>query len=113
MAVKNAQKSLLKNAINRDAIFASLVENKDFVAALNKQLLVLAKDTFSSEKVDAFVDDYKALMAEPMVLNYQRFMGNDKTLEDFIQGCDDTKVFFHKRQKYILKQYGRNGYELQ
>lgn len=113
MDAKNAQKSLLKNAINRDAIFASLVENKDFVAALNKQLLVLAKDTFSSEKVDAFVDDYKALMAEPMVLNYQRFMGNDKTLEDFIQGCDDTKVFFHKRQKYILKQYGRNGYELQ
>ncbi len=112
MEVRNAKKSLLKNAINRDAIFASLMENEDFVSALNNKLVELATDTFSPEKVDVFVDEYKALMADAMVLNYQRFIGNDKTIEDFIQGCDETKVFFHDRQKYILKKYGRNGNEL-
>lgn len=111
MEVKNARKSLLKNAINRDAIFASLMENEGFVSTLNDKLLELATDTFSPERVDVFVDDYKALMADPMVLNYQRFIGDDMTLEDFIQGCDETKAFFHDRQEYILKKYGRNDNE--
>jgi hypothetical protein len=113
MEVKYAQKNLMNNAINRDALFASLMENKAFVAALSEQLLVMATDTFAPEKVDVFVDDYKALMADAMLLNYRRFVGNDMTLEDFNQGCDDTKVFFHERQKYILEQYGRNDNELQ
>ena len=104
MKVMYAQKSLLNNAINRDVVFASLMENEGFVSELKHKLLELATDTFSLEKVDEFVDDYKALMADPMALHYQRFIGNDMTLEDFIQGCEETRTFFHDRQKYILKE---------
>ena len=104
MKVMYAQKSLLNNAINRDVVFASLMENEGFVSELKHKLLELATDTFALEKVDAFVDDYKALMADPMALHYQRFIGNDMTLEDFIQGCEETRTFFHDRQKYILNE---------
>ena len=77
---------------------------KNTKSKIKQKLLELAADTFASEKVDVFIDDYKALMADPMALHYQRFNGNDMTFEDFIQGCEETRTFFHDRQKYILQE---------
>lgn len=105
MNPERAEDNFVNRTSKRDAIFASLLENRTFVRALRARLVDMANDVFSPERVNAFVDDYAARMRHAMGNEYKRFM-NDRTEEDFMRGCEDIKTFFQLRHDYILEEYG-------
>lgn len=105
MNPERAQDDFVSRTAKRDAIFASLIENKSFRKALYAKLVTLAKTNFNSKRVYAFVKDYVAKMRHAMGNEYARFM-NDRTEEDFIKSCKDIITFFRLRQDYILEAYG-------
>ena len=96
----------LREASNRDPLFASLMKNEGFSAALMEKLLSLGEDVFAPARVSAFIADYKQRMAGPMEKKYQRFSPGLKTLEDFYEGCDNIDAFFGQRREYLNKKYG-------
>lgn len=105
MNPERAKVNFPSRTAKRDAVFASLLENKQFTAGLHARMLELAKVYFSPERVDAFVDDYVQRMRHAMGNEYIRFM-NDRTEEDFVRACEDIKTFFRLRHDYILEAYG-------
>ena len=95
-----------REAANRDPVFASLLKNEGFTAALREKLMALASDTFEPERVRAFVEAYKARMAGPIQKKYQRFTHETMTLQDFYDGCDSIVGFFRQRREYVIEKYG-------
>ena len=61
-----AELDSLKEAVNRDPMFASLMKNADFSAAIRQKLIELGENIFAPERVDAFIDAYKLRMADPI-----------------------------------------------
>ena len=108
----SATMDLIQRTINMSPMFASLMANKDFESALYDRLVSLANDTFAPDKTDAYIEDYKQEMGKAMANHYERFYGDNRTVDDFYAGCDDLKQFFHDRHDYIIKTYGGNGNEL-
>ena len=96
----------MKDAANRDPMFAGLLKNESFSKALREKLLALSLDTFSPERVSAFIADYKQRMAEAIVKKYLRFSHATMTLDDFYEGCDNIEQFFRERPEIIMKRYG-------
>lgn len=96
----------LKSAANRDPLFASLMKNEGFAAAVREKLLTLAEGVFAPERVSAFIAEYKRDMAEAIEKKYQRFSHETMALEDFYAGCDSIDSFFRERREYIIEQYG-------
>ena len=101
-----AELDSLKNAVNRDPMFASLMKNAEFSAAIRQKLIELAENTFAPERVDEFIDRYKLRMADPIEKKYRRFSHETMTLKKFKKGCDRIKKFFVKRCSYIKENYG-------
>ena len=95
-----------KKAVNLDPMFAGLMKNEDFSAALRDKLMALASDTFEPDRVSAFVENYKQWMAGPIEKKYQRFSHETKTIADFYEGCDNIATFFRERREYIIEKYG-------
>lgn len=96
----------MKDAANRDPVFAGLLKNESFSRALRERLLELSADTFSPERVGAFISDYKQRMAAAIEKKYQRFSHATMTLDDFYEGCDNIDQFFRERPEIIMKRYG-------
>ena len=93
-------------AINRDTLFASLMDNEDFKKALYARLVDLAEDTFDPEKTDAFVLEYWMAMTDIMQKDYQRYYADTRGAEDFRDYCFEIAGFFRKRSADILERYG-------
>ena len=91
--------------VDNDPMFASLMENTGFQSALYRKLVELACQCFSPDRIDQFIDEYEMMMIEPMQNEYHRFYG-DKPIEDFINGCEEIREFFHLRYDYIMEKYG-------
>lgn len=106
MANANRASDDVSWAINHDSAFASLMENEEFESALYDRLIYLAENVFYPSDVDAFIDNYETEMAGPMQNDYQRFYENRRTMDDFYNGCEDVKKFFHQRYDYIMETYG-------
>ena len=93
-------------AINRDTLFASLMDNEDFKKALYARLVDLAEDTFDPEKTDAFVLEYWMAMTDIMQKDYQRYYADTRGAGDFRDYCFEIAGFFRKRSADILERYG-------
>lgn len=104
--VAGGKVDVLKLAINRDPVFASLMKNEGFSAALRQKLLALPEDTFSPDRVSAFIEAYKQRMAGPIEKKYQRFNHESLSLADFYEGCDKIDLFFRERPDIIKNKYG-------
>lgn len=100
-----AKSDYVQRTINNDPMFASLMENDDFRTRFYTRLLDMANDYFAPDRIDAFIDEYETKMIEPMRNEYLRFYG-DKSIVDFINGCENIRRFFHLRHEYIIEKYG-------
>jgi len=105
MELDRADENFVSRTVQRDAIFASLMESREFKKALYARLVTLAEVNFHPDRVDAFVDEYEQAMRGVMALEYKRFL-SDRTEQDFIQSCEDIKAFYRARHDYILEAYG-------
>jgi hypothetical protein len=47
-------------------------------------------------------------MADPIEKEYERFYGDNMTIDDFYSGCEEVRDFFELRYQYILDTYGES-----
>ena len=106
MQAHEAADDYVQRTESRDAIFASLMENEAFRTALYDRLVELAQHNFNPERVDGFIEDYKAMMGDAMENEYARFYNGERTKQDFINDCDAISRFFRDRYEYITEAYG-------
>lgn len=106
MSYPTARMDWVEYAASKSETFASLLYNDDFKASLEERLVYLAQNNFNPKRVNAFIDDYEEKMAAPMELEYKRFYGDNRTVDDFYVGCEDIRLFFNRRYDYIMKTYG-------
>lgn len=98
----------IEHTIERDRVFASLMRNDKFKRSLESRLVYLAENNFNPDTVDKFIDEYKTLMSDGMALEYERFYGEGRTLEDFYSDCENIRSFFNERYEYITETYGED-----
>lgn len=87
-------------------LFGSLYKSNLFREAFISRLLEIANTTFSEEAIEQKLQEYVALMDEPMEKHFQRFFGasNDK----FHEGIEELKFFFSNRREYITQSIENN-----
>ncbi len=96
-------------AMHNDPVFASLLDNEGFETALEERLVYLADNNFNPERVNPLIDEFEADMAMPMQNEYERFYGENKSINQFYSGCEEVREFFALRYEYIKDTYGRKG----
>ncbi len=111
LSLENAKWDGISWAMNKDPVFASLLENEGFETALKKRLVYLADNNFNPERVAPLIDEYEAAMAGPMRNEYERFYGENRNIDLFYNGCEEVREFFALRYEYIKDAYGRKGSE--
>ena len=96
--------------LDRDSVFASLMDSPEFSSALEDKLVELATYYFNPGRVGDLITDYENRMADAMEVNYRRFYDDTRTREDFIESCEDIRRFYEGRYAYIMGAYG-DGHE--
>ena len=106
MDTRYSKRDLVQWVACNDAMFCSLLDNPDYEAAVCGKLVELAEGRFAPDRVDGFIDEYEAFMADAMVNQYNRIYDGEKTRQDFLDICEETRLFFHERHDYIMEAYG-------
>ena len=90
-------------------LFANLCNNEQFRKDFADKLREMRDAYFAEDLVNAKLDEYKALMSEPMEKHYQRFFGmsNDK----FNETRSGMRGFAYSRQAYIETMLLQNGFK--
>jgi len=106
MESQNAYGDWVEYAAVKDDMFASLLYSDEFESALEERLVYLAQNYFNPDKINPFIDNYEASMADAMELEYKRFYGDNRTIDDFYNGCENIRLFFNERYQYVMETYG-------
>lgn len=106
MAYRNAELDYLPRVLKRDALFASLMENRTFAAAFYTRMVELAERQFNPDRVEAWIRDYEVFMQDAMENDYARFFNGKRDGAYFINSCEQLLRFFQDRSAYILDIYG-------
>ena len=96
-------------AMHNDPVFASLLDNEEFETALWERLVYLADNNFNPDRINPLIDEYEAAMAMPVQNEYERFYGENKSIDQFYSGCEEVREFFALRYEYIKDTYGRKA----
>jgi hypothetical protein len=56
--------------------------------------------------VNRKIDEYEQLMADPIEKEYERFYGDNITIDEFYNVCEEVRDFFELRYQYIMETYG-------
>lgn len=91
-------------------MFGNLCYNDNFRRQFVITFMDIANTCFRKEDVEAIIEEYMALMAEPMDLHIRRFFGMDD-IERFIDAVADIQAFFDNRYSYIV-QYLKEDFGL-
>ncbi|MCI9429846.1 MAG: hypothetical protein HFI94_06885 [Lachnospiraceae bacterium] len=101
-----AENDTLAEVMEKDELFASLMENEKFREQFRQVILDMARTEFLPEKTEVFIDDYRATMGETLQKEYERFYGGiqERTMDlDYIM--EDMKKFFVRRYDYITQRF--------
>jgi hypothetical protein len=96
----------VSRTVQYDDFFASLYENEEFAQKLEERLVYLAENNFYPDKVNRKIDEYEQLMADPIEKEYERFYGDNITIDEFYNVCEEVRDFFKLRYQYIMETYG-------
>lgn len=106
MDLKLAKQDTLARAMNSDKLLASLMDNGDFEKALYARLVELANGSFAPARMESFIREYEERMYDQAEKYCERFYGNKKSVNDFVDACERILSFFERRQAYVLSEYG-------
>ena len=84
----------------KDTIFASLMNSTEFCDGFYAMLRKLAEEVFTAERAEALLEEYTALLWEPMVKEHLRFSRNMITTAQ--KEMEEIRTFFRERKEYIL-----------
>lgn len=82
-------------------MFTKLLLNNEFKTIFRNTILRIGRDTFSTEKVNTYLQNKKNLLSEPMANNYHRFVNDEYDETTFLDYVDGIKDFFAMRYSYI------------
>lgn len=94
----NASSDTMSYMLEKDIVFASLMQNADFRKAFYDMLKKYATEVFTPERAEEALKEFTVLMEAPMNLEHQRFNRSLKGLE----GLEKIRTFIRDRQMYIL-----------
>jgi len=80
-------------------VFDNLFNNPEFKEAFINRLMSMRDNEFAPDKVAERIDEYAAVMRDPMKRHYMRFFGTDDTR--FYEEAEKLKLFFRERYDYI------------
>ena len=83
-------------------ILSKLIGNQEFKALFRNTFIRIGSQNFSSERVNAYLDDMKTKLATTMVNNYKRFVNNDYGEQYFLDKVEVIKTFFTERYDYAI-----------
>lgn len=109
MKAHNARTDFVMRTIRWDPLFASMMRNPEFESALYAKLVELAEINFNPLKIREYITEYENLMLEPLLNEFKRFYGGERTEEDFMISCESIYDFFRDRAEYIKQTYGVKG----
>jgi len=92
----------LENTCLLGLMLSKLVENAEFKTLFRETFIRIGSENFSSDNVNAYLDNKIALLSEPMVKNYKRFVNNTYDSPYFVNKVNIIKSFFQDRYSYAL-----------
>lgn len=108
MNPENAEFDLFGRTVANDPMFSNMMDNPEFARKFVSKILEMADREFLPENINAFIDDYRELMEEPLAKEYERFYGKSSgKQEEFEEELQNIRDFFERRYVYI-KDYFEN-----
>ena len=95
-------------AIEECDLFASLSKNPQFRKDFTERLRKMQEEVFTIEKVNERLEEYKALMSDPMENHMQRFFGSNNDMYHTVRR--EMRVFASFRPEYIETMLENNGF---
>jgi hypothetical protein len=89
-------------------LFANLSTNEQFRQEFAERLREMRDVVFAEDLVNQKLDEYKALMTDPMMKHCLRFYGTDN--QDFHKKRSEMRGFAHSRRPYIDVMLENNGF---
>ena len=85
----------IQRAMDECAYFRSLCRNETFRKKLGANILRIGREYLNPERIAGVIGPYKALMADPMKVYFQRFFNADTT--KIYRRLDSNQAFFNGR----------------
>lgn len=105
------EKDVLGYAMERSPIFLNLSRSDAFKKQFTLTLMDLANETFSMRNAEPVIEDWLALMTEPMEVHLRRFYG-EENLCLFDEEVADIRAFLEQRKPYAA-QYLKEDFKLE
>lgn len=105
------EKDVLGYAMERSPIFLNLCRSDTFKKQFTITLMDLANETFSMRNAEPVIEEWLALMTEPMEVHLRRFYG-EENLYLFDREVADIRAFLEQRKPYAA-QYLKEDFELE
>ena len=83
-------------------MLSKLIQNATFKALFRETFIRIGQNKFSPTNVNNYLDNKIALLSEPMVKNYKRFVNNTYDSTYFVSKVNIIKNFFQDRYSYAL-----------
>lgn len=105
-------KDVLGYVMERNPAFHNLCQSDAFKKQFTLTLMDLANETFSVENTEPLIEDWLALMREPMEVHLRRFYG-EESLYRFDEEVADIRAFLEGRgpyaAQYVKENFGLEG----
>lgn len=96
-----AEDDTIQHAIEKDTVFASLIQNEEVQEMLRKRLMEIS-DIYE-ENCDEWIDDWLLEMKDGVYENGKRFWG-DGEIDDYFQSViADMREYPERREQYLYK----------
>ena len=83
-------------------MLSKLITNASFKALFRSTFIRIGQEVFTSTKVNSYLNNKQALLAEPMVKNYKRFVNNSYNEDYFDNQIEIIRNFFNHRYDYAI-----------
>ena len=94
----NVNYNTIKQAIERQPLFKSIMQNEEFRNDFYKTLKEIGNNNFNSEKLNIILDNYETTWSSYFLDYYRRFGDNSFQRENSLVA---TRYFFNKRYDII------------
>lgn len=104
---KSVERDVLKHAMEGNAAFYNLCQSSAFKKQFTITLMDLANETFSVENTEPMIEDWLALMREPLEAHLTRFYGREN-LYRLDEEVEDIRTFIKRRKSYVARYLKEN-----
>lgn len=101
------EKDVLKHARKSSPAFYNLCQSDVFKKQFTLTLMDFANETFSVENTEPLIEEWLALMREPLEAHLTRFFG-DRILYRLDEEVADIRMFLKRRKPYVAQHLKEN-----